>query len=455
MPERLVRRPMPLSSHYRMNSVPVPTGADVRPHAAALATLGSTYRHSTGQWLLLAMLLYTNKVVWYDLRIIMESLRGDSFRSILAIQGIVLAPFIAASLFGGIRILAKSRIVLLYPLMIVYGLLINMIHGVEYPIFALQDLFKFAFLPTGFMLAWLSRPATVDKFLKILAHAILGFLVIKILLFMAYYHSQYRLYYGGVLDVFPFCYFFANFCAGKKSATWKNGTLGALSFVLIMLGQKRTLFIALLAVVAYVSIKSRQSIGKKMAVCIAGIALVSTLLVFRQPLAEIAGARFERITQSRFDSTLGEDSARYREMLLIWELIGSSEWSRKWFGFGHGAAFDDEVPDVNGETLTHSVHFTPAAMLLRYGIVGVAFYLALAVGILFAPARLDATWLTFSDLLAIKSFVITAVIGSLVLYGLVDDMLVGVLLGFMTRANQRRHLPRAGVQAIKSTRRAG
>jgi hypothetical protein len=171
-----------------------------------------------------------------------------------------------------------------------------------------------------------------------------------------------------------------------------------------------------------------------MAVCIAGLALGATAVAFRQPLAELAGARFERITQSRFDATLGEDSARYREMLLIWELMNASDWSRKWLGFGHGAAFDDEVPDVNGETLTHSVHFTPAAMLLRYGVVGAAFYAVLAFGILAAPACNQPPWLTSCDVMVMKSFAITAVIGSLVLYGLVDDMLVGVFLGFMTRA---------------------
>jgi hypothetical protein len=384
------------------------------------------------------MLVYTNKVVWYDLRIILESLRGDSFRTMLAIQGVLLTPFIAASLLGGVRLITKSYIVIFYPLMVVYGLLINAIHGIEYPIFALQDLFKFMFLPTGFLLAWLSPPATVDRFLKFLAHAILGFLGIKILLFLAYYHSQYRLYYGGVLDVFPFCYFFAKFCAGDRSATWKNGSLSALSGMLILLGQKRTLFVAILAIVGYVTIKSRQSIGKKMAVSVAGLVVAATAIAFRQPLAEFAGARFERITQSHFDATLGEDSARYREMLLIWELMNSSDWSRKWLGFGHGAAFDDEVPDVNGETLTHSVHFTPASMLLRYGVVGSAFYAVLAFGILFAPVRTQPPWLTISDVLVIKSFAITAVIGSLVLYGLVDDMLVGVFLGFTTRAHQQR-----------------
>src|SRR5688500_3058115 len=104
------------------------TASRSRPQIGA-APLRSTYRRPTGQWLLLAMLVYTNKVVWYDLRIILESLRGDSFRSILALQGVLLTPFIAASLLGGVRLLGKSSIVMLYPLMVVYGLLINAIHG--------------------------------------------------------------------------------------------------------------------------------------------------------------------------------------------------------------------------------------------------------------------------------------------------------------------------------------
>jgi hypothetical protein len=407
------------------------------------ASLHSTYR-STGQWLVVAMLFYTNKVLWYDLRIILESLRGDSFRSILAVQGVLLMPFIAASLLGGVRLLARSRIVMLFPLMVVYGLAVNAIHGVEYPMFALQDLFKFMFLPTGFVLAWLSPPATVDRVLKFLAHAILAFLVIKILLFIAYYHSQYRLYYGGVLDVFPFCYFFANFCSGRKSARTKNGILAASSLVLVALGQKRTVFIIAVSAICYLMFRSRQTVGKNLAVYVATISIAAAVIGFRQPLAELAGVHFERIVQARFDTTLGEDSARFREIVLVWELHRGSSWSARWFGFGHGAAFDDEVPDVHGETLTHSVHFTPAAMLLRYGYVGVAFFVLVAAGVLFAPERTKSTWLTATDVLVMKSFALTAVLGSLVLYGLVDDMLVGVFMGFMTRARQHHAIERAG-----------
>jgi hypothetical protein len=402
------------------------------------SALRLTYRRSTGQWLLVAVLVYTNKVLWYDLRIILESLRGDSFRSILAVQGILLMPFIAASLLGGVRLLARSRIVMLYPLMVVYGLLINAIHGVEYPIFALQDLFKFMFLPTGFLLAWLSPPDTVDRVLKFLAHVILLFLVVKILLFLAYYHSQYRLYYGGVLDVFPFCYFFANFCSGRKAGRTKNGMLAAASLLLVALGQKRTVFIIAMSAICYVLVRSRRTVGKNLAVYVAAIGIVATVVGFRQPLAEMAGVHFQRIVTARLDSTIGEDSARFREVVLVWELHRASSWSARWFGFGHGAAFDDEVPDLHGETLTHSVHFTPAAMLLRYGYVGVAFYVLLAAGVLFAPERATSTWLTATDVLVMKSFALTAVLGSLVLYGLVDDMLVGVFLGFTTRARTQR-----------------
>jgi hypothetical protein len=258
--------------------------------------------------------------------------------------------------------------------------------------------------------------------------------VIKILLFLAYYHSQYRLYYGGVLDVFPFCYFFANYCSGRKSARTKNGILAAASLVLVALGQKRTVFIIAVSAICYLLFRSRQTVGRNLAAYVAAISIVAAVIGFRQPLAELAGVHFERIVQARFDTTLGEDSARFREIVLVWELHRASNWSARWFGFGHGAAFDDEVPDVHGETLTHSVHFTPAAMLLRYGYVGVAFYLLVAAGVLFAPERTKSSWLTATDVLVMKAFALTAVLGSVVLYGLVDDMLVGVFLGFTTRA---------------------
>jgi hypothetical protein len=203
-------------------------------------------------------------------------------------------------------------------------------------------------------------------------------------------------------------------------------------------------FIIAVSAICYLLFRSRQTVGKNLAVYVAAIGIIAAVIGFRQPLAELAGVHFERIVQARFDTTLGEDSARFREVVLVWELHRASSWSARWFGFGHGAAFDDEVPDVHGETLTHSVHFTPAAMLLRYGYVGVAFYVLLAAGVLFAPERTKSPWLTGTDVLVMKSFALTAVLGSLVLYGLVDDMLVGVFLGFMTRARQHHAIERAG-----------
>jgi hypothetical protein len=427
-----------------------PIGAATRsPQSVTLLTHSLVRRRRAGYWLTLAALIYTSKVVWYDIRIILESLRGDAFRDILAAQGVLLVPFIFGSMLIGIRLLAKSPVVMLFPLIFVYGLLINAIHGIEYPVFALQDLVKFTFLPTGFLLPWLSPPSSVDKLLSRLAYAVLAFLLFKIALFLAYYHSQYRLYYGGVLDVYPFCYFFANFCGGRKTARSKNGILAAASLVLVVLGQKRTVFIIALAVIGCVLFRSRRTAGKNLAVYAVAISIVATIVGFRQPLAEMAGVHFERIVQVRLDSTIGEDSARFREVMLVWELNQASSWSARWFGFGHGAAFDDEVPDVHGETLTHSIHFTPAAMLLRYGLVGVAFYVLLAAGVLFAPERTRAGWLTETDVLVMKSFALTAVLGSLVLYGLVDDMLVGVFLGITTIAHHAGQRAGSGFNQVQ------
>ena len=68
----------------------------------------------------------------------------------------------------------------------------------------------------------------------------------------------------------------------------------------------------------------------------------------------------------------------------------------------------------------------------------------LAAGVLFAPERTKTGWLTETDVLVMKSFVLTAVLGSLVLYGLVDDMLVGVFLGITTIAQQHHAGQRTG-----------
>ncbi|TWT77773.1 hypothetical protein Pla123a_15690 [Posidoniimonas polymericola] len=383
------------------------------------------------------LLLYASKVAWYDLRIVFESLRGDAFRQILGLYGLLMLPFLAAALTYGARQFFNRWTLLLFAGVSVYGIALNVVWGVKVPVYVAQDLYKLAFIPAAYLMVVNFRPDSCDTMLRYLSRAVVAFLVIKILVTLLYYHGSFGLYYGGVLDLYPFCYYAAkHFDRGSKPTT---GLMAIASLLLAAMGQKRTVLLAAIAVIVYLLGANWRKLVRSIATYAALAAAIVIGICFRAPLEDFISQHFKRVIQLNEVTSFDEDMPRLAEVMVVLDELDSHGPWAKYFGLGHGAAFENAAIDVHGEELTHSVHFTPAAMLLRYGAVGIVFYGAIAVAILAPRKHHGSAWVSRSDLMVVRCYGVVAVLGSFAIYGLVDDMVTGAMLGVcsMNRPHNR------------------
>ena len=384
-----------------------PTPLGIRPGQAT-----GIGRRVTGWWTCLLLAVYASKATWYDLRIPFESLRGDSFRVILALYASLLLPFIAFGFLRGATLFLRQSTLLCFAVLCLYGATINLVRGVEVPVFVVQDLCKLAFIPTAFLLVFIDRPASCDQMLRRLADVVLVYLLAKILIMLLYYHGSFGLYYGGVVDLYPFCYYGAKYCETGRGKPLLAGQLALLALTVAALGQKRTVLVAAAVVACYLlATRWKRLLNRPTTYIVASVALVSAA-----PLLG-SGCR-DRFTQvppcgpaARSDNLrrgyVPHGRGPYRD--------GDPAGTR---GSGlvlrHGAraaAFENDAVDPHGDGLTHSVHFTPAAMLLRYGLAGVVFYLALAWAAIMPRAKASSRWMTQGDITVMRCYGVVAGVG--------------------------------------------
>ncbi|MEM7432704.1 MAG: hypothetical protein AAF351_12330 [Pseudomonadota bacterium] len=150
--------------------------------------------------------------------------------------------------------------------------------------------------------------------------------------------------------------------------------LVAVLFVLAWSSGERTAVILLLGLGIAGRVALMDS-SRMVILTIAGVfaTVAATGVVFKDQLVlAAASTRLESLAQGELDSSLLN---RILEVRDVW-----SQWSLDvWYGFGHGATFAPEVSypprNMTDHGRVHHVHFGPALLLFRYGIVGVALYL--------------------------------------------------------------------------------
>jgi len=383
----------------------------------------------SGRWTLLLLGVYSSKVAWYDLRIFFESLRGEALRDLLALHAVLLLPFIGVAFLLGARRFAQQPLLLLFVALLFYGAFINLLQGVQVPLFLAQDLCKLTFIPATFLMVMIDRPTTCDHMLRRLAQIVMVYLAAKLMIALLYYHGSFGLYYGGVADLYPFCYYGAKYCHDARRRPAGVGLFAVLTLGLAILGQKRTVLLAAIAVLCYLFATRGRFLFRKWTLY-ALLLIVSTIsMFFWKQIEESISHHFQRVVLLQEKTSFDEEMPRLAEINLVLETLADQGMFAQIFGIGHGAAFEDYAVNTHADELTHSVHFTPAAMLLRYGAAGILFYLVIAVAAVFPRRRKNSTWMLPSDVVVMRCYGIVAVLGSLVIYGLVDDMIIGAFLG--------------------------
>jgi hypothetical protein len=420
----------------------IPTATVSRPSIGSagrpLVQASRGVRTYAGGLALACLLIFASRVVWYDLRIILPEVRGN-LRLLFAAYSVCLVPFVGLAYFGALRHVVMSKLMLLLHLVIIYGVVLAIVFGSIDHGYFVTDIFKLMFVPTAFVLFCARPPVRLERFLERLAQAILIYQVLRVGVFLTLAPGV--LYYGGVTDMFPLCYYLNCFMQRQRKNELKGiaGVVSALA--LIVLGQKRTLLVASVAVICYASFRNRKSVSQRISVYLffAGVIIAGSYLAkYIETLADFGF--FTRVATTEFDTALEGESSRQREVRDVFTTLEDSGAWAFVLGHGHGATFEREDPDpLTGEVILHSVHFTPAAMHLRYGILGWVFYLSLCVAVMFAKESVFPPFASSKDILIMKTYGLAAIMCSITMYGLVDDMIIGAFLAAMV-LSRRAHV---------------
>jgi hypothetical protein len=383
-----------------------------------------------GFWLTLLVIVFASRCVWYDCRIVFDWMRGDGLRVAFVAYTLALLPFLALAGIGGLHFLSRSWTTILFVWIGVQGLLCAVLHEQIRDPYVLQDLVKLSFLPAGFIWVWLDPPKSFDLFLRRTAFALLAYQGIKLLIYVLYYHGSFSFYYGEIIDLFPLCYFLGKYCRERPEVAESFLIWTILAAGIILLGQRRTVLAGGCVVAAYMGLRSYYHLLGRPTVYVLALIAAASLFGASGLWSQVSEKLLQRVVNTDVEASIGEESTRFREVQLVVEQVLDAGPATALFGFGHGATFEDEVANRDtGEFVKHSVHFTPGAMLLRYGLVGLILFAVVAGALTFAKEIEIDGWIGVPNYLAMKAFGLAAAVGSLTLYGFMDDLMIGTFLG--------------------------
>ena len=375
------------------------------------------------------LLIFFTKLAWYDIRTLYPESAEVILSRLFLFYSVAILPFIAYLFVCQVHRLATNMLMLFYLVINIYGFIWGVTNGFLNT-YLLQDTFKLLFVPSGYLLAWMvyKQGADFEKILWLLVKWAVAFTILRFAIHM-YLHTNSGLVYGTVQDLLliPNALYQVFLGKGILVPVFGLGVLG-----LILFGQKRTLF-ALTALgalwVLSLFAKIKRGILQSVKVLFVLLLVVASGLVLVSNLNRVSG------TTNTLTSDVGESSKRLREVVVVLEELAKGGPARFFAGYGSGAYFYDPVPNpATGSTITHSVHFTPAAMVYRYGFLGILLYLFSVLYLIkLSLGKIKGVSLQLA--FVVRFYMIGAVIMSQVTYAVVDDVFLGFLIGVIVINN--------------------
>lgn len=375
--------------------------------------------------------LYFTKLAWYDIRTIYPEQAQSLLSAFFIGYSIVLAPFIAYAFILFVGRIASNKLMLFFLFINVYGFIWGVANG-NLNIYLIQDTFKLLFVPTGFLLAYMvyKRGGSFEVILLSLIKWAILFAIVRFMIH-AYLHTNSSLVYGTVQDLLLIGNSFFQIFMGSSAF---SSIMAVFVLMLVLAGQKRTLFV--LAACAFlwalsVFSQSRKNITQVLMVFFTLLLIVGGLTTMTGSLNRVLG------TSESVTNDIGKDSKRLREVLVVFDELAKDGGERFFSGFGSGAYFNDPVPNpITGYTTTHSVHFTPAAMVFRYGLFGLLLYVFCTLYLLkLSIIRMHG--INKNLAFVMRFYMLGAIVMSLVTYGVVDDAFLGFVIGAILFSNKQ------------------
>lgn len=382
--------------------------------------------------------IFLSRIFWYDLRTISAAQGQESnLYFMFVVWSLLLTPFIVYYLYNGLRLTREIWLPRLILVLSFYGALLGLAHDNDF-VYVVQDTFKFLFIP-AIIYATLLLPARVSALavLRFVSTTVLVFYFIRIIIFVVFNDSG-RIYYGTPQDLIVVCINLGILVSvGFKRSLPLIGAVGVASF-LSVIGQKKTLVFGIGYLFLLSFLKVFVKVNIKLIVLFSCVAIFAGGSLFW--LTHTGKIDVSRLAATDITNDLGVDSRRRIENAVALRALDRSNLGYI-FGLGSGLTLD--IPTVSYGRLelrrSHSIHNTPIVQIARYGIAGLAVYcLILLSGVTWAIRNRNSRNINNAVIantaLFYKSF---AFLASFVIYGVVDDIILGLLTALVYRQKGR------------------
>lgn len=403
-------------------------------------------RHPSGrasEWdivfFILLCFVFQSKIVWYDFRSLAAQ-GGYEFElsTSFLYWSLALLPVVVYFLIKQLpRHMDDPFCVVLLGINF-YGLAVGIISGNSLLVIS-QDVWKYLFPLVGYLAgsAVLQQkdsayPLTILFYVTVLA------MVVRFGYFYLERGGIFDLRYGGVAELFAVSFAVASIAGSRASAIKWSVFLVAI-FLLIAVGQKRTvIFLSGAMILTLLPMLAAQRRVISIFVFLFPLAVIAVLSMAFFGDLDFASLQdtFTKLTSRNLLDISGE-VRRTLEVEVIWQMM-VREPVAFLFGFGSGAEF--QLPTFHRPTLEetfHSVHFTPAAMLYRHGLAGVLVYVWVALCLIRLRPRVQTSELR-TVTIAASLYKIAAFISSFTIYGVMDDILIGVCTASLLNVKRQK-----------------
>ena len=418
------------------------------------------------------VLILTSEIFWFDLRTIYRDVPILSMLNIA--WAALMVPFqlrllwkcgweAAKTLWGGVfAVLLVTGFV---------GVVLTLLSGGQFFfVHALGDVYKLTLFMTGFaFVLYVAKSNQLDRFWRTLIACCFLWSIARVLVHVPLVHfltAYQRVSFGGPYDIFLLStallsmIFFHELRAKILSGVaivailWGDKTALVLSAVLFCVGgaiyiardwikgvlKDRALVLSVVSLIFVVSALSNYAYENVLAA-----------LESEKP-ADICGPRPEESTGflDLLHEHLNDEKAkespiagvypgkRLAEILAVVAQMKSASLLTVLFGQGHGAV----IPEVTYchppwgvvSTDLHSIHATPAALLFRYGLIGIGVYLWICVWLLKAVVRSLSGRIDGRIMVLAGGGILST---SLAIYGVVDDVFLGIAVGYLSLSQPR------------------
>jgi len=199
-----------------------------------------------------------------------------------------------------------------------------------------------------------------------------------------------------------------------RPISYRNITYLLLIMMIILAGQKRTLFIIIPLVIV---MHALTIYGFRMrALFLAAVLLVPAIAIF---------VSSERVSIAGIAAKASTSDGRTQEVVAVMEKIGFENSYMSGLGFGAVYEAPPSRSKYPGHEL-HTVHFTPVALYFRAGLIGLIYYFFLAHLSIRLMLRAIGSR---SSMALIYCYPALSLLCSVPLYGFVDDPIVAFILG--------------------------